>query len=79
MAEPTFGGYAAVTEVVSAAAQTAILAECTKLLALIPDADGPSGYAAVSPDFNMIHPKLATQLRAEIAALKVAIDAAPTA
>lgn len=77
MAAPTFGGYTAVTEVISAAGQTAVLAQINKLLALIPDPT--SSATPASPDFNVIDPRLATQLRLEIAALKTAIDAAPTA
>lgn len=72
----TFGGYANVTEVVSAAAQTAILAELAKLKALLPDPTAPA--VQVSPDFNIIPPAAVVQLRAEIDALNAAIDAAPT-
>lgn len=74
------GGYSDVTEVVSAAAQTEILAEVDKLLALVPDVDttdpAPEGSA---PLYDKWPPELASAIRAEIAALKSAIDAAPTA
>lgn len=72
----TFGGYTNVTQVVSAAAQTQILAECDKLLALVKDPELATSSA--HPDFDLIHPNTARLLRAEIAALKAAIDAAPT-
>ena len=73
-----FAGVADVTEIVSAAAQTAILAEVDKVLALIPDiTDSTPGSQAV-PDFDLILPATAVKLRAEFAALKSAIDAAPT-
>ena len=76
--EGPFGGYANVTEVVSAAAQTAILAEIDKLAALIPD--GSAGdQPAAHPEFDSIRPDYAVKVHAEITALKAAIDAAPTA
>lgn len=71
-----FGAYSNVTEVVSAAAQTEILAEVDKLLALIPDIT--AAESAASPDFDEIPPHTASKLRDEITALKAAIDAAPT-
>ncbi len=78
----TFGGYADVTEVVTAVAQTAILAEIDKLAALIPTAGvvaiGSSGTSEAHPDFDQIFPHTASKIQAEIVALKAAIDAAPT-
>lgn len=80
MASPSFipvGGYTNVTQVISAAAQTAVLAEVDKLLALIPD---PTvGGGGVAPFYDAFRPEIAAALRLEIAALKAAIDAAPTA
>lgn len=79
-----FGGYTNVTDVISAAGQTAVIAEVAKLQALIkdPDVDAAAGAARTpspSPDFDRIHPALARQLHVELEALKAAIDAAPTA
>ncbi len=75
--EGPFGGYSNITDVVSAAAQTAILAEIDKLAALIPD--GSAGdQPATSPEFDAIRPEYAVKLQTEITALKAAIDAAPT-
>lgn len=78
-----FGAYANVTQVISAAAQTAVLAECDKMLALLPNANATNaktaGVAGVSPLFDEIPPATALQLRVELTALKTAIDAAPTA
>lgn len=74
------GGYANVTEVISAAGQAAVIVEVNKLLALIPDTDtkSPSPTGEI-PFFDKMHPEVASALRLEIAALVVAIDAAPTA
>lgn len=72
-----FGGTYAVTEIVSAAAQTEILAQIDLLIALIPDVDNLEG-AAGNPDFDEISPRVASALRVELEALKTAIDAAPT-
>lgn len=79
MGTPTLGaqgGYVNVAVVVSAAAQTAILAEIDKLTALFNVADGA---IAASPDFDMMPPHMADKLVVEITALKAAIDAAPEA
>jgi hypothetical protein len=73
------GAYANVSNVVSAAAQTAILAEVEKLGALIDMNGAGSEGSMASPEFDRLHPALSKQLRAEIDALKAAIDAAPTA
>lgn len=74
-----FGGYTNVSQVISAAAQTAVLAEIDKFLALFPNsATGAAGSGAM-PDAEAIRPELETKIRVEIAALKAAIDAAPTA
>jgi len=73
---PTFGGYSNVTDIVTAAAQTKIITQVNKLKALIPaSTDTTSGD---HPDFDQLSPRLADQLRLEIAALVTAIDAAPT-
>lgn len=77
MARKTFGGYTNVTDVISGAAQTAVLARIDLFLALFPDPE--AAHQPVHPDFDLVHPNTAAQIRAEIAALKVAIDAAPTA
>lgn len=75
-----FGGYTAVTEVTSAAAQTQILARVDLFLALFPDPESEShAKSRAHPDFDLIHPHTVKLIRAEIAALKTAIDAAPTA
>lgn len=77
------GGYANVTEVISANGQAAVIAEIDKLLALIPDTSHPTAQnsppSGVAPLFDKIAPEVADALRVEIAALKTAIDAAPTA
>lgn len=82
----SFGGYADVTEVISANGQAAVIAEIAKLSALIKDPAQEENQALVpyptpspSPDFDRIHPALARQLHEELAALIAAIDAAPTA
>ena len=75
--EGPFGGYNDITDVVSAAAQTSILAEMDKFIALLPDS--ANGKPGATPDFDAIRPELEQVLRAEFAALKAAIDAAPTA
>lgn len=73
-----FGGYANVTEVITAAAQTEVLAEIDKLKALITDPNDTTGLEPPHPDFIDIPPHTADKLRSEIDALKTAIDAAPT-
>lgn len=79
MAVPSLGaqgGYANVTAVIPAAGQTAVLAEIDKLLALLVPSDNVS---PASPDFIGIDKVMSTKIAVEIAALKAAIDAAPTA
>lgn len=76
LTQPTFGGYVNITEVVSAAAQTEIIAEIEKLAALIPT---PTDQIHAHPDFDAIRPEYSEKLHAEIDALQAAIDAAPTA
>lgn len=74
------GDYTAATEIVSAAAQTEILALVEVLGGLIDINQSASGSEAEpSPEFDRIPVTVRLQLRAEIDALKVAIDAAPTA
>ena len=80
------GGFAAVTDVISAAAQVTVLAELAKLTALIPNTgqdfsydDQTAGVNGVAPFYDKMHPGVSAALRVEIAALVVAIDAAPTA
>lgn len=73
-----FGTYS-VTEVISANAQTELLAVMDELLTLIPEPGVNSdGIAPPHPDFGMINPATAEKLRAEIDAIKTEIDAAPT-
>lgn len=76
MARNTFGGYTNVTEIVSAAAKTQILAQIDKLRDLTADVDNKKG-GTPHTDFDHLTPALASQFRAEIAALKAAISAAP--
>lgn len=71
------GGYANVTEVVSAAGQTQILAEVDKLRALLESTTRNANTADTV--FGRMAPSTKTFLLAEIDALKAAIDAAPTA
>ena len=74
-----FGTYS-VTEVISAAAQTELLATLDELKTLIPEPGvAADGIAPPHPDFGLINPATAEKLRAEIDALKTEIDAAPTA
>lgn len=70
-------GTYAVTEVVSAAAQAEIIAQIDTFLALLPNSS--TGAAGGSPDYDAIRAELETNIRAELAALTAAIDAAPTA
>lgn len=71
-----YGGFSDVTNVIAAAAQTAVVAQVALLKALIPDIT--AGVSAGHPDFDLIPPEMAVKLRAEIDALSAAIDAAPT-
>jgi hypothetical protein len=70
-----FGDYTNGTQVVSAAANTEIQANITKLKGLFPDpADAGS---APHPDFDLIPPEMVTRIRTEIDAMAAAIAAAP--
>jgi len=73
--EVPVGDYTDITQVISAAAQTAILVETAKFKALI---EIVNGTAQSSPDFGEIPPALSARLVAEFEALEAAIDAAPT-
>ena len=63
------------TQVISAAAQAQVLAQIDVVRNAIPDPT--TGRSATHPDWDQMHPRMAEQLRAELAALKAAIDAAP--
>lgn len=78
MATPDFipvGTYTTPTEIIIQAAQDEVLALLDVFLAKLPN----SSTAAVgdSPDWDKISPEIETNIRAEIAAIKTAIDAAP--
>lgn len=79
------GAYVDLTtgEVVDAEGQTAITAAFAVLYALLPDplvdsASVGSGSGQGSPDFDALRPEMVVTLRAELAALRAAIAAAPT-
>lgn len=74
-----FGGYTDVTNVVSAAAQTEIIAQVNKLKALLPNQTAATSVSGAHPDFDQIPPHTASKFRTECDALIAAIDAAPTA
>lgn len=57
--------------------QDEVLALIDVLRNTIPDPD--AGIAAASPDWDQLHPRMAKQIRAELAAMKTAIDATPEA
>lgn len=72
-----FGGYTAPTVAgIPQAGINQILAQIDKLKALLPDP--AASVSAPHSDFDLIHPETARKLRAEIDALKTAIDAAPS-
>jgi hypothetical protein len=79
----TFGGFADVTSVLGDTVRAAVLAEIDKLVALLPTgavvAIGSSGERESLTDFDQIMPHTAAKIQAEIAALRAAVDAAPTA
>lgn len=72
------GVYVAVTDIVSAAAQTEITAAFTVLNNLIALQTATANNPNAEPNFNLMHPALAKQLTAEMTALRAAITAAPT-
>jgi len=71
-----FGAYVAVSGVIATASLALVVGEVNKLKALIPDIT--NSVSAVHPDFDQIEPHTAEKLRAEITALVVALNAAPT-
>lgn len=73
-----FGTYT-ITQVISAAAQTEILAAIDSFLALLPNSSTGAAASGDMPDADAIRPEYETKVRVEIAALRAAIDAAPTA
>lgn len=71
------GVYPVMTQTVSAGAKTEIGARVDVLTALItPSAQGAEKVMA-SPEFDRLHPSLAQQILAEIAALKVVLTTGP--
>lgn len=70
--------FAAATEVISAAAQTEVLALVDVLLDSIPDPTTTAPGNNAHTEWDDMSPRMASQLRVELAALKTAIDAAPT-
>ena len=77
MTVPALITYAACTEIISANAQAQVIAKINQLRNSIPDPT--AGTSASHPDWDQLHPRMAEQLRAELLAITVAIDAAPTA
>lgn len=77
----TFVTYTVPTQIIVAAAQAQVIAEINKFVALFPDPTAVPSNAHTRPhtDFDLIHPATVLKIRAEIAALIVAIDAAPIA
>lgn len=77
------GVLANVTEIISANAQTMVLARIDTVLTYIPDVtrggNGGQGVANLHPDFDEIPPATAQKLRDLLTALKTAVDAAPVA
>lgn len=67
--------FATPTEIIIQNAQDELIILVNILRDVIPDPDIPN--TQVSPDWDQFHPRMAAQLRAELAALIVAIDAAP--
>lgn len=74
----TFGGYVAHAQIQIQLAQTETIANLNLLKALIPTGTA-TAWTSVSPDFDKMSPELAVQLRKEIDALIVVIDASPVA
>lgn len=72
----SFGGYTNLTPKLTLVQKSQLNANIEKLKALIPDP--AAGKSAPHTDFDLVHPETARKLRAEIAALKSAIDAAPS-
>lgn len=78
----SFGGYTALTTTSTAQNKTDINANLDKLAALFQQ-EGPSnnttgaGNVPVYPDFAIIPQQAASQIKAEIAALKAIISASP--
>lgn len=70
--------YATPTEVIIQAAQDEVIALINQFLALLPDPYSDSGSAG-SPDYDAMRPEMAVNIRTELAAMIVAIDAAPIA
>lgn len=70
--------YATPSEIIIQAAQDEVIALLDQFLALLPDYANKDG-AASSPDFDCIRPELEVIIRAEIEAIKTAVDAAPVA
>ena len=81
MADDYAGPFAGVsiTRVIVQATQTALNAQIDLIIALIPDPTTLGTNQPIHPDFDRIPPHTAELLRAELAALKTAIDAAPHA
>lgn len=74
--------YATPTGVIDATAQLEVAALINQFLALIPDPysdDGSTGDGGSSPDYDAMRPEMAVNIRAELAAIIVAVDAAPVA
>lgn len=67
--------YPTPTQVIIQAAQDEVIAILNQLVAVIADPDVAT--VQTSPDWDQFHPRMAAQLRAELAAMIVAIDAAP--
>ena len=75
LSEGPFGSYANVTNTVSAAAKSEIIANIDAFIALLPDSS--TGAPGATPDFDVLRPELERVLRAELDAVKAAINAAP--
>lgn len=76
-----FGNYVAITEVVAQPAQDELIALLTELKTLFPDPDtAPANRGDnAGGNFDQIAPQVSHQMRGEIDAIVVVIDAAPIA
>ena len=80
--EIPIGAYTDVSDVIATAAAAKIVLEFDKLMAFIPDPEADDadtvGVSGAAPDYDNVPPAYAVHIRAEIAALRAAIAAAPT-
>ncbi len=71
--------FATPTEIIIQNAQDEVIALIQILIDVLPDQGSDDAVSSASPDWDQLHPRMASQLRTELNGIITAVDAAPVA